>query len=177
MSKKLVQIQESQESAENRKNELFRNDIFKSANIPATDTDGYIIGTFTGFELKEPTGEIRKNKDGSVWTDKRAQIEFTFTIPLTDGNTMNVKFWTGTLIDGVKTDGKFSKLVTWLIAIGGLDETILHPKFKVEPQSIMDLIKSIFECQFKFQIIQEGRLWTPVLESFELYESDDDVTE
>ena len=169
MSKLNIQIQESSESKESRINDKFKSGILSSLSFPIQDEQGYVKGTFIDFEPIEPTGEIKQGKNGSVWTDNRYQLKFVFQVPCEDGSTLDLKFWTGTCIDGVKNEkDEYSKLVTWLIAIGAIDEKELHPRWKADESSIMPVIQEVFEKQFKFKTVMDGRIHKPVLSTFEL---------
>lgn len=176
MAKLNVQIQESSESKEQRKAELFNTGILKSLQFPITDKEGYVTGIFTGFEPLEPTGELKTSRNGNMWTDKRWQLKFTFQVPTEDGDTLNLNFWTGTCIDGIKDDqGRYSKLTTWLVAIGALDEKVLHPKFKAEESTIMAVIQECFEKKFRFKTEMKGRIHTPIISTFELMDDEQET--
>jgi hypothetical protein len=166
-------LQESSESKEARKNDKFATNAFKSLDFPIVDDAGYSIGVFTGFEIQEPSGEIRTSKKGNVWADKRSQIKFSFTVPTESGRELTLNFWTGTCIDGVRDElGRLSKLSTWFVAIGAIDEKSLHPKFKVDEESLMNVIRECFEKKFRFKTEMKGRIHVPIIDTFELVDSE-----
>ncbi len=163
------QIQESEESKAERLNQTFQDKTLKSLEFPLLDVDGYCTGIFSGFEPVAPTGEVKTNPDGSTWIAKQMQVKFTFIVPTESGGELPINFWTGTCIDGVKDkDGRYSKLVTWLIAVGAIDPKILHPKFKANETSVMNIIKELFDSQFRFKVVMKGRIHAPLIETFEL---------
>lgn len=177
MAKLLTQITESDESKVAHQSKQFSNDIIKSLRFPIEDSEGYVTGYFTGFELKEATGELKTTRKGNQFIDNRDQIEFTFTVKCEDDSYMDLRFWTGRGVDGIVENGKYSKFTTFLIAIGVLEKKKLHPRYKANEESIMSVLQEAFEGKFRFKCEMDGRLHKPILSTFEYLghdESSDD---
>lgn len=173
MAKLNLKIEESAESKVLRNQDNFSSDVLKSLKFPITDDEGYVTGLFIAFETIEPTGEMKTSRSGNIWSDNRWQLKFTFQVPTEDHDTLNLNFWTGTCIDGIKDNqGRYSKITTWLVAIGALEEEDLHDRFKPTESSIMAVIKQCFEKKFRFKTEMKGRIHTPVISSFELVDTD-----
>lgn len=187
MAKKVFeQIEESTESKENRKSEIFSGTSIKSLRFPKEDSEGFVTGYFTEF-IPTDKGQYITDADGEVKIDfktklprvaEQDQFEFVFTVECEhEGETLDLRFWTGRCIDGVysKKRGGYSKLTTFLCAVGLINKKSLHPKFRVDDeQKIMDKIAQLFEGKFRFKTEMVERLHKPILDSFEYLGHDDD---